>query len=626
MKKTFLFLILAVTMLTWGCSSGGNDTEKTTEDISAIPTKEADDSINLEYLDSSLPIDQRVDLLLQQLTLDEKASQMLQAERKQINKTEMKNMDLGSILSGGGSYPGNNTVKEWQDMFREYQEGAMQSKRKIPMLYGVDAVHGHSLLKGAVVYPHNIGLGAANDEELMYKMGAAVAEEMKLTNILWNFAPCVAVSQDPRWGRTYESYSSNTEIVTKLSNAYLKGQEDHGIVSTVKHYVADGGTMYGTSKQKHLDRGDVRISEEELRQIHLPPYKTLVESGAKIVMASFNSYEGLKMHEHKYLLTDVLKKEFGFNGFIVSDWEALNELSGSTFEENVILSINAGVDMLMEPFNYKVAKDAIVTGVKSNRISMERIDDAVSRILKVKFELGLFEDPYMENITLEVEELGSDEYRNLAKQLVEKSLVLLKNDNQVLPLKTGQKVFVLGPGINDMGMQIGGWGLSWQGSLDNGEKINDGFTILDGLNEYAQKYNLEIITDKDRADEADVVLLAVGEVPYAEYEGDTKDLSITGEKAHSDNAAAIEYANSLNKPTVTLLVVGRNVIISDYMDDWDSVVMCYLPGTQGNGVASVLTGEVPFSGKLPMPYYKSVEDINNVNVELLFDVGYGLTY
>ncbi|MHB8127733.1 MAG: glycoside hydrolase family 3 protein [Mobilitalea sp.] len=581
----------------------------------------------IDYKNESLPTEVRVSGLLSQMSLMDKVGQMMQGERGNVTATDMTKLKLGSVLSGGGSVPVGNRVQDWNKMFGELQTGAMNSTLQIPMLYGVDAVHGLGLLKGAVVFPHNIGLGAANDPVLMYEMGAAVAEEMKLTNILWNFGPCVAVSADPRWGRTYESYSSDTNIVAGLADAYMKGQQDHGVASTAKHYVGDGGTSYGTGETNQLlDRGDTKISEEELRKVHLYPYEILVSSGVKIVMASFSSYNGLKMHENEYLITDILKTELGFKGFVVSDWEAMNALSGDTFEEDIALAVNAGVDMLMEPNNYKKAINALVNNVNSGKISMDRIDDAVSRILTVKFDLGLFEDPFMEKTTHEVTELGSTGYRDLAKQLVAKSQVLLKNDNSLLPLQKGKKIFVTGPARNNMGLQCGGWGLSWQGNLDTNGKITEGTTILEGLQEYADTFGLEIITDREQASQADIVILVLGEVPYAEFEGDTQDLSIIGSKADSGNKSAIEYVKGLNKPVITLLVAGRNVIIEEYMDQWDSIVMCYLPGTEGDGIASVLYGETPFTGKLPMPYYKSVDDIAMDNADLLFKVGYGLTY
>lgn len=567
-----------------------------------------------------------IEELLASMTLEEKVGQMVQGARDLLLPLDVKKYGLGSVLSGGGSYPGKNTLGDWQDMIKGYQDAALDTRTGIPIIYGVDAVHGLALVKNAVVFPHNIGLGAANDPELMYKMGAAVAEEMKLINVPWNFSPCVAVNTDPRWGRTYECFSSDPYIVTDLALAYVKGQEDHGVVASAKHYVADGGAVFGTGEGNFLiDRGDAIISEEELRQTHLMPYKELVDNDIKIIMASFSSWNKVKMHEHEYLLTEVLKEEYGFKGFIVSDWEAISGLSGKSYDEKIIKAVNAGIDMLMEPFTYHEACSALYRAVKKGKITEARIDDAVGRILTVKRDMGLFDDAYMNKVSKEVTELGSEEYRSIARQLVEKSLVLLKNDGNNLPLKKGMKIFVTGPAADNMGMQCGGWGLTWQGSMDNwGVKITEGTTILEGLVEYGKKYEYEIITDTERAKDADVVIIAIGEIPYAEFEGDTKDLSITGAKAHKDNIEAINLAKELDKPVIALIVAGRNVIINDYIDDWDSVVMCYLPGSEGDGVASVLSGEVTFTGKLPMPYYKSVDDIGKEDVELLFEVGYSL--
>lgn len=621
MKLTAIFLILCVMISMIGCNNTLKESSSVGKDISVV-------EINKSHMDTTLSTEERVTLLINKMTLEEKASQMVQGERAVLTSQDMTDMGIGSVLSGGGSYPGNNTLSDWTNMFIALQNSALKSTHQIPMLYGIDAVHGLALVPGAVVYPHNIGLGAANDPELMYQMGAAVAEEMKLINIRWNFSPCVAINGDPRWGRTYECYSSEPSIVTELAGAYLKGQKDHDIVGTVKHYVADGGTTFGTGEGDYLiDRGNAIMSEDILRSVHMKPYKELIESGAKVVMASFSSYNGVKVHENKYLLTDILKEELGFDGIVVSDWEAVNGLSGDNFEDNLILAVNAGVDLLMAPNNYKEAIIGVVNGVNQNKISLNRINDAVHRILTVKMDMGLFEDPYMEQLTHTISELGTDEYRDLAKQLVEKSLVLLKNEKNMLPLKSGQKIYVTGPAIDDMGLQCGGWGTTWQGSLDGASgKITEGNTILEGLVEYAKTYNLEIITEESRAEEADVVILGIGEVPYAEFEGDTMDLSITGAKGHPDNQKAIEHANKLNKPIVTLLFAGRNVIINEYMEDWDSIVMCYLPGSQGEGVASVLMGETQFTGRLPMPYYRTVEDIGTENPKLLYEVGYGLEY
>ena len=608
-----------------GIASDSTVTDVTASGQDASQTTQAP-SVEGTYKDPSLSTGERVADLLSQMTLEEKAGQMVQGARYAVTSSEVKELGLGSVLSGGGDVPGD-TVEDWQSMVENYQEAAMSTRLQIPFIYGIDAVHGHSNVYGTVIFPQNIGLGAANDPDLMYRMGEAVAEEMKLSHTLWNFSPCVAVAQDPRWGRTYESFSSDPDIVSSLALAYLYGQMDHGILATAKHYAGDGATDFGTGEGDFLiDRGDVTVSMEEFRETHLAPYQVLIDGGLQVVMASFSSYMGEKMSENKYYLTDVLKDEFGFRGFIVSDWEATLGLSGDSYEQNIENAINAGVDMLMEPNYYEAAVEAIINGVEEGRIPIERVDDAVSRILTVKFNMGLFEDPFMENLDVEVDAFGSQEYRDYAKELVEKSLVLLKNEGDVLPLKAGQKIFVTGPAMDDIGVQCGGWTITWQGSVDQGGKWTEGTTILEGLQEYADANGMEIITDEDRANEADVVILVVGETPYAEYEGDTANMSLTGDNALSGNQEAIDFAAGLNIPVITLIVAGRQVEIDDYMAGWDSVVMCYLPGTEGDGVASVLVGEAPFTGKLPMPWYNDVNEIGTENIDLMFDLGYGLSY
>lgn len=577
-----------------------------------------------DYLDTSLTIEERIQSLITQMTVAEKAGQMVQGDQANVSVKDMKELGLGSILSGGGSIPNNdNSINSWVNAVEKYQEAALSRRFKIPYIYGIDAVHGHNTVTNAVIFPHNIGIGAANDEELTEQMGAYVAQELKLTKTIFNFSPCVAVAQDLRWGRTYESYSSDPEIVSNLALKYMQGQHKEGILTSAKHYVGDGGTEFGTGRDGLIDRGNVILDEEEFRQIHLKPYIDLVENGARCIMVSFSSYQGVKMHQHKELITDVLKGELGFDGFVISDWEGILEITGKNYDEQVANAVNAGVDMLMEPSNFKEAVKAIKRGVDTGKISTQRLDDAVSRILRVKFEMGLFEDPYLENLDISISELGDASGRALARRLVEKSQVLLKNDDDILPLKCGQKILVIGPAQDDIGIQCGGWTISWTGFT--GYPLTKGTSILKGLQNIAQKHNLEIITDAKRANEADVVLLMIGEKPYAEFTGDTNNPSITGDKALDGNAEAIEKAKNLDKPIVTVIVAGRNVLINDYIDDWDAVVMSYLPGSEGDGVANVLVGEVGFSGKLPMPWYKKVEDIKSKDADLLFDIGYGLT-
>lgn len=571
----------------------------------------------------SKPTAADVSSLVSKMTLEQKAAQMMQGAVYSITDDQMKSNCYGSVLSTGGGF--SNTAAGWKSRILDYQKAAMASPFPIPFLYGNDAVHGHNTVYGTVIFPHNIGIGAANDPDLTYKMGEAVAEEMKLTGVLWNFAPVVAVAEDPRWGRTYESYSTNVDIVTSLSTAFAKGQLAHGVMPTAKHFIGDGTVVYGTGEEgKLIDRGDAKLSDAKLNEL-LKPYISLMNAGVKTIMASHSSVNGIKMHQSKELLTDKLKGELKFDGFLVSDWESIEHIEGANLTEKVIAAVNAGIDMLMQPTNYSDCAAIIVQAVKDGKIPQSRVDDAVSRILKVKIEMGLFDDPMQEKITAAIKELGSADYRSLARQLVEKSLVLVKNQNNVLPLKKGAKVYVVGPTANNVGVQCGGWTVDWAGKEDaNGQRITQGTTILEGLKAIAKDYNLTLITDPSEAKNADVTLLCLGEKPYAEWEGDTEDLSIVGKLALGGNKAAIETAKQLGKPTATLVVAGREVLLGDYLNSWDSVVMCYLPGSEGEGVANVLAGKTGFSGKLSMPWYKTTKGIGTEDV--LFKQGYGLTY
>ncbi|MDR0952242.1 MAG: glycoside hydrolase family 3 C-terminal domain-containing protein [Oscillospiraceae bacterium] len=565
-----------------------------------------------------------VEEVLSRLTIEQKAQQMVQAAAYSVQGSSgMREANYGSLLSGGGS---RNSVDGWKSSILDFQQGALDSDSGIAFVYGNDSVHGVNTVEGAVIFPHNIGIGAANDPELTYKMGAAVADESKISGMLWTFSPCVAAAQDPRWGRTYESYSSELEIIKPLSQAFAKGLIDNGVITCAKHYIGDGNVAFGTGEGGYLiDRGDAELSEAELDEL-LSVYKELIDSGTRTVMITHGSVNGVKTHGDKYLIIDLLKGELGFTGFVVSDWESIHNIPGNSLEEQVVLAVNAGIDMLMEPAAYEDCVRIIVDAVASGAITQERVDDAVGRILTVKKEAGIFADPMMENLETKQTQVGSDEYRDLARQLVEKSLVLLKNDGGVLPLKSGTKLYVSGPAANDTGVQCGGWTLSWLGERDNGANrlIPEAKTILDGLNLLAQEYSLTIITDPARASEADVNILCLGEIPYAEWEGDSADISITGSKALPENLAAIEESRQLGKPTVALLVAGRHVIYEEYESDWAAVVMCYLPGSEADGVANVLTGKSGFTGKLPMPYYSSTDDILTPNTK--FDVGYGLSY
>ncbi|NND83887.1 MAG: glycoside hydrolase family 3 protein, partial [Acidimicrobiia bacterium] len=418
------------------------------------------------------------------MTLAEKLAQMTLVEKNSIAPSDLGNLGIGGLLSGGGGAPATNTPEGWAEMVRDFQERTLASRLGIPLIYGIDAVHGHSNVPGAVLFPHNIGLGAANDPDLMERIGEVTALEVLATNIHWNYAPAVSVPLDIRWGRTYEGYSQDTATVTELATAYLRGMQGGDladpttILGTPKHFVGDGGTAWGSSTTGTytIDQGVTEVDEETLRAIHLPPYIDAIEAGAMSIMASYSSWDGLKMHAQQYLMTDVLKGELGFEGFIVSDWEAIDQITDDYYEA-VVTSINAGIDMNMVPRAYRTFIEDLTTAVEVGDVPMERIDDAVRRILRVKFALGLFEQPFGDESLLA--EVGSDAHRAVAREAVAKSVVLLKDDAALLPLSPDiERIWVGGQAANDLGTQLGGWSITWQGSLG---ARTEGTTTLDAI-------------------------------------------------------------------------------------------------------------------------------------------------
>lgn len=616
MIKRKLMVLLALVLVLSGCSGKQpNNTDKP-HDNTVVTSENRVSSISVEDT-------------LARLTLDQKAAQMVQGAVYNVSDDVMKKNCYGSILSTYGEKSLN--ASEWKSLILRYQKDAISSDAGIPYLYGNDAVHGVNTCEGTVIFPHNIGIGAANDPELTYQMGLAVANEAKLTGMLWSFSPCLAAAQDPRWGRTYESYSSQTDIVTKLGTSFAKGLIDGGLLPCAKHFFADGNVLYGTGEtldreKRLIDRGNAQLSDAEIHDL-LKVYQSAIDAGVKTIMISHSSLNGIKMHANEKYIS-YLKHNMGFKGFIVSDWDSIHNIPGNSLKEQTITAINAGIDMLMEDAQYEDCRKYIVEAVKEGKISMDRVNDAVRRILTVKKEMGILDDPMMERVTSEESSVGSLEYRNLARKLVEESLVLLKNNNSILPIKKGTKIFITGPAANDVGVQCGGWTITWLGSSDaynNGQKwIPEGKTILDGLNELAKEYDLTIITDPKKAANADMTLLCLGEKTYAEWKGDSADINITGALGLDGNSEAIALAKSLGHPTIACIVAGRNVIISDYMMQWDGIVMCYLPGSEGDGIANVLTGKSNFTGTLPMPYYSNVKEIRTDKV--MFPVGYGLKY
>lgn len=623
MKKRSAVLAMLLAMSMVACStnsqnqestSGSTENQGTTVESTEKTTEAAKEVKYPEY--ASMTAEE----IVAKLTLEQKAAQMVQPAIYCVSEEQMEENCYGSILSKNASV----TYTEWQEIVDGYQQSAVESEAGIPYLYGQDDVHGVNYCLGSVIFPHNIGIGAANNPELTYQMGLATADEAKLCHMLWNFAPCVAQSVDPRWGRTYESYGSDLDIIKSLSTSYTKGLIDGGIVACAKHFFGDGNVVFGTGEDSDadrlIDRGDATLTEAEIAEL-LSVYQELVDTGVQTIMITHSSVNGVKMHENdKYI--QYLKNEMGFKGFIVSDWNSVQNTSPDTYEEQVIISVNAGIDMLMEVEKFEEARQIIIKAVNDGDISEERVNDAVTRIIQVKLDQGIFEDPFCENMTTVQAETGSDDYRALAEQLVEESLVLLKNEGNVLPLKEGTSVYITGPAANYARAQCGGWTLDWNQSPES--YVSGVTTILEGFKEKAEEYGITVITDEDEAQNADVVLLVVGEQSYAEWNGDTPDMELCGQLGLKGNEEAINEVRELNKPTVTCIVAGRQVIIDEYYDEWDSVVMCYLPGSEGQGVTDVLCGGTDFKGKLPSPWYSSIDQIRTD--EYWLEKGYGLTY
>ncbi len=621
-----LIVCIMIISILAGCQS----TDSTKAKTSTQPAESTASATTKVSQDTS--VDNKVKELLDKMTLDEKVGQLIQAARDDFYPGDVKTYFIGSVLSGGGSQPGQGTKEDWLTMCKEYQDAAKSTRLGIPIIYGIDAVHGHNTVNGAVIFPHNIGLGAANDPELMTEIGNVTAQELITSGINWNFAPCIAVARDERWGRIYESYSESPDIVSSLSVPYIKAmQENYKITACSKHFVADGGTIAGSPKTKYfLDQGSAKMSEDELRKIHLAAYKKDIEAGVKTIMVSHSSLDGLKMHENKKLIMDVLKGELGFKGFVVSDYESIHQLSGSNLEQQVISSFNAGVDMFMEPTHWKECIDVLKKAVGDGRITAERLNDAVSRILKVKFEMGLFENPIGDQ-SLAAKNFGEEKNRKIAQKAVQESLVLLKNNKNILPLKKNAKIFVTGPASNNVGIQCGGWTKSWQGDSDkDSNKWVEGTTILEGFQKMAKENGGTIITDPKQAKNADVAVVVIGEKPYAEYEGDDKSsLDLYSGMALPENKKALNEAKATGLPIVTILISGRPRIVTNEINSWDAFVAAWLPGTEGAAIADVLYGDTDFRGKLSFTWPKGVEQIP-INVddmggkEPLFPFGYGL--
>ncbi len=581
--------------------------------------------------------DDRVNDLLAQMTLDEKVGQMTQPDQEFLEDVDhVREYMVGSLLSGGGSDPATNSFEDWRALYEMYQSKALETRLGIPLLYGVDAVHGHSNVIGAVVFPHNIGLGATRNAELVEEIARITAKEVKATGINWNFSPSVSVPQDDRWGRTYEGFAEEPALVAELGAAAVRGLQGSDlsdasrVVACAKHLAGDGGTVINTGvttpdgRTFPFDRGDVPLTEEELRRIHMEGYVTAIAAGVGTIMPSYSSWNGVKCSGSRRLLTEIVKEELGFEGFLISDFKAIDELPGD-YKSDVETSINAGMDMVMVPDRYELFFNTLKELVEEGAIPMERIDDAVRRILRVKFAAGLFDDDWSPTADRSLEaSFGSDEHRAVARQAVRESIVLLKNDGDVLPLaKDAARIHVVGPGADDIGMQSGGWTIDWQGGMG---AITDGTTILVAITKaVAEGTEVTHSDDGTGAEGADAVVVVVGEQPYAEMYGDDLDLELS-----DDDRAIVSEAAAAGAPVVTLLISGRPLVITEALEASDAFAAIWLPGTEGDGIADVLFGDYAPTGTLSFSWPRSADqhpiNVGDEDNDPLFAFGYGLSW
>jgi beta-glucosidase len=660
--------------------------------------------ININCVNENVTKESFIKNILDKMTLEEKVGQMTQVDKRMLDSDEdIATYFLGSILSGGGAVPKDNTPKGWVKMVNDYQDQALSTRLKIPLIYGIDAVHGHNNVVGATTFPQNIGLGCTNDPDLIKQINYATAVEVAATGLHWTFAPCITIPKDDRWGRQYEGFSESSELVTNLTASAIKGYEEalptlggKKIAACAKHFIGDGGTTWdsGTLQEGmhkyRLDRGDTKITEKELREVHLPPYLEAIKAGVKTIMISFNSWNGIKCHGNKFLVNDLLKEELGFEGLVVSDWAGIDEIPGD-YKSDIIASINAGIDLVMVPGSLygqnhykkfiKLLKESVIEG----QITMSRIDDAVTRILRVKYELDLFNDPYGNPEYSKY--VGDPKHREIARTAVKKSLVLLKNNSNLLPLNKDQKVYLVGSGANNLGMQNGGWTVEWQGrftpdfkildenndnSIQQSEmvkfykevynlKYDDGSTIgffskldtdkngkisktefqfyeasspfqPDGTSIYSAIKSLvtdeSLLTYDPRANNLNgdgVIVAVIGEYPYAEGYGDDEELSIS-----PFDLAVLNKCYASNKKLIVIMLSGRPLIINKHINNWDSFLAAWLPGMAGEGITDVLYGNYNPTGKLSFSWPKNITqipiDIMDNNYDPLFEFGFGLSY
>jgi beta-glucosidase len=582
-------------------------------------------------MDATQAVDVRVAALLGQMTVDEKIGQMTQIEKNAIDSTNAAAFNLGSILSGGGGSPEPNAPQAWYDMVDAYQEAALGTRLGIPILYGVDAVHGHNNVAGATIFPQNVGMGATGDPAIVRQACAATALEMNATGIRWDFGPVVAVPQDIRWGRTFEGFGEDPDLVSWLGAACIDGLQGPGlgaddtVAATAKHFIGDGGTAFGTSTASGptgpylLDQGADEVDEATLLDRFLPPYRAAIEHGARIVMASYSSTPAGKVHGDHHLLGDILKRQLGFTGFVVSDWGGVDQIVPGDYSASVAQAVNAGIDMVMVPTDYVRFITTMKALHEAGSISQDRIDDAVIRILRVKFEMGLFEKPMPAAGRESV--VGSDANRAIARAAVAESAVILRTTPGVLPIApTGTTALLAGQGADDIGIQSGGWTISWQGATG---PTTMGTTLHAAL---SARLGDRLLFDRAAAfpagTKADVGIVVVAERPYAEGVGDSSTLALPDE-----DLAVIATLRPLVDGLVVVIMSGRPMLLGE-VSSADAIVEAWLPGTEATGLADVLLGDKPFMGTTPYTWPRTVGDSPRLGKSAcagaVYPVGYGM--
>ncbi|HEL7628306.1 TPA: exo 1,3/1,4-beta-D-glucan glucohydrolase [Stenotrophomonas maltophilia] len=633
-------LIAGLMLALVGCKGGDRPAQATATEADPWPQVAwplADDAA----------LEKRITDLMAGMTVEEKVGQLVQGDIASITPDDVRRYRLGSILAGGNSDPGGRydaSPAEWlalADAFYDASMDTSQGGKAIPLLFGIDAVHGQSNIIGATLFPHNIGLGAARNPELLRRIGEITALETRVTGMEWTFAPTVAVPQDDRWGRTYEGYSESPTVVASYAGAMVEGLQGRigspdfldgrHVIASVKHFLGDGGTTGGK------DQGDTRISEAELVRIHAAGYPPSIAAGAQTAMASFNSVNGEKMHGHRHYLTDVLKGRMNFGGFVVGDWNGHGQIKGCTTTD-CPATINAGLDMAMASDSWKGFYETTLAAVKDGRITAERLDDAVRRILRVKFRLGLFEAgrPSTRAVGGQFALIGAPEHRAVARQAVRESLVLLKNQNGILPLSPKQRILVAGDGADDVGKQAGGWTLNWQGTGTTRKDFPNADTIFEGIAQQARAAGGEatLAIDGRYTTKPDVAVVVFGEDPYAEFQGDLPTLAY--KPGDETDLGLIRRLKEDGIPVVAVFLSGRPLWVNREINAADAFVAAWLPGSEGGGVADVLLRgpdgrmQHDFKGRLSFSWPRTATQYaNNVGQKdyaPLFPFGFGLSY